>query len=135
MDPVSFGFGAFAVVIQLYDSSVKAYDLYLAVKDFPPTYLTLRLSLEIEQQRLKLWARQTIHNQPDRKINQSHQEEVLWSLFKDILTNMVTAFEGGTRSMEEYGQYAGFPKTPTSAGGYNGGIATSAHETSSSDQS
>jgi hypothetical protein len=123
MDPISISLS----VLQLYEYSMKAYDLYLAVKDFPPTYLKLRLGLEIERQRLDLWARQIIHNQTDEQTNQSPREAVLWNLFRDILTNMIAAFEGSTRAMEEYKQYAGFPKKTTSAGGFEGCNAASAH--------
>jgi hypothetical protein len=136
MDPVSavgFGLSAFSAVVQLYQCSVTAYNLYLDVKDFPPTYIKLRLGLEIERQRLELWARQTIHNQDNLEIDQSSQHSVLWNLFKDILTNMMNAFEGGTRSMEEYEHYAGFLIKPTSAGSYDGYIAASAHEISGAD--
>jgi HET-S-like prion-inhibition and propagation protein len=116
MDFVGLGLSIFSAVVQLYENSVKAYELYLAVKDFPPTYEKLRLALQIERHRLELWANQTIHNQIDQQRHQSPQNDVLWRLFKDILLNMVAIFEGGDQSIEAYQQYAGFPRKITSAG-------------------
>ncbi|KAN0071595.1 hypothetical protein V8E54_010191 [Elaphomyces granulatus] len=113
MEFVGLGLSIFSAVVQLYENSVKAYELYLAVKDFPPTYEKLRLALQIERHRLELWANQTIYNQIDQQRHQSPQNDVLWRLFKDILSNMVATFEGGDRSIEAY---AGFPRKITSAG-------------------
>jgi HET-S-like prion-inhibition and propagation protein len=83
MEYVGLSLGIFSTVVQLYQSSVKAYDLYLAVKDFPPAYIKLRLGLEIERHRLELWASQTIDR--ERHQLQSPQNNVLWGLFRAIL--------------------------------------------------
>ena len=121
MDYVGLGLSIFSAVVQLYESSVKAYDMYLAVKDFPPTYANLRLGLEIERHRLELWANQTIHNQIDRQRHrQSPQNDVLWKLFRAILLSMITTFEGSSRSAEDYEQYARFPRRDSPVGTDNG---------------
>ena len=119
MDPVtalSVGLSAFSAVVQLYQSSVRAYDFYLSVKEFPSTYCELQLGLKIERQRLTLWARRTIHSQPKGSINPLAEDDVLWDLVRDILENMVRAFESGTQSMEKYEQSTPFSGRPTPRG-------------------
>ncbi|KAN0076091.1 hypothetical protein V8E54_007361 [Elaphomyces granulatus] len=108
MEYVGLSLSIFSTVVQLYQSSMKAYDLYLAVKDFPPRYIKLRLGLEIERHRLELWASQTIDR--ERHQLQSPQNNVLWGLFKAILSNMVTVFEDSGQSTEDYEQYVGLPR-------------------------
>ncbi|KAI9857116.1 MAG: hypothetical protein M1813_008607 [Trichoglossum hirsutum] len=91
-------------VQQLYGASVAAYNLYLDVRDFPSSYLQLRLGLVIERQRLQLWAREMITKE------QSPQDDALWRLIKTILVRILNTLEGSTRTIEEYEQDAGFPE-------------------------
>lgn len=56
MDPASFVIGVFGVVCELYKVSLATYDLYCSIQDFTPAFGKLRLALNIERERLKLWA-------------------------------------------------------------------------------
>jgi hypothetical protein len=108
-----------SAVMQLCKASVAAYDLYLDVNDFPPAYIQLRFSLVIERHRLQIWARNIIDKE------RSAQDETLWALFKAVLIKILAALEGGTRTMEEYEQDAGFPKMANLSGGLKGCLTAS----------
>src|SRR6266480_7143348 len=112
----------FSTVLQLYQASVAAYNLYLDVRDFPPAYLQLRFALVIERQRLKIWAREIVDKE------RSPRDEVLWELFKAILRKILAALEGGARTMEEYEQDAGFPEVAGLSSDLNGCRVASACE-------
>ncbi|KAH0552995.1 hypothetical protein GP486_006809 [Trichoglossum hirsutum] len=103
-------------VQQLCGAAVAAYNLYLDVRDFPSSYLQLRLGLVIERQRLQLWAREIISQE------QPPQDEALWRLFKLILARILGTLEGSTRTMEEYELDAGFPEMAGLSGDLEGAI-------------
>jgi len=125
MDFASLGLSLFSAVVHLYETSVGAYDLYLGVKDFPPSYYKLRRALEIERPRLELWARKRgIHSQSDAEIDQRPRDDALLKLVKDILSDMKAAFEHASRSIEAYDQYAESPQNPTSRDNNDGCIDT-----------
>jgi hypothetical protein len=109
-------------VQQLYGASVAAYNLYLDVRDFPSSYLQLRLGLVIERQRLQLWAREMITKE------QSPQDDALWRLIKTILVRILNTLEGSTRTIEEYEQDAGFPEMAGLLGDPEGCLVLSVSE-------
>ena len=114
MDPASLIVGVFGVVCELYKVSMQTYDLYISIKDFSPDFKNLRLALNIERERLKLWA-QCMGVDQRSGINERLRENPdLLELIRDILTNMTETFGHSAKMLEEY-QHAQNPP-PASEG-------------------
>ena len=108
MDPVSAGLGIVTAVLQLYTSLTAAYDLYISVADFPSTYRELRLGFLIERQRLELWGQKMLNDHRYEQENEkSQRDRPLWVVFEKVLKEMLSAFEGSTKTMEEYERHVG----------------------------
>ena len=104
MDPLSLGLGIFGVICELSRVSMQTYKLYTAIKDFPPAFRNLRLGLEIEKERLKLWA-QCMGIEKNSGINEIFRYNVdLLDLVKDILMRMTETFSDSARMLDLYSQ-------------------------------
>lgn len=101
-DPASFAIGAFGVVCELYRLSMATYNLYVDIKNFSPAFKNIRLALNIERERLKLWA-QCMGIDPELGINERLREHPeLLELIREILTNMNDAFHDSAKMLDEY---------------------------------
>ena len=114
MDPASLIIGVFGVVCELYKVSMQTYDLYISIKDFSPDHKNLRLALNIERERLKLWAQCMGVDEKSGMNERLRDNPDLLELIKDILTKMTETFSDSAKMLEEY-QHAQSPP-PASEG-------------------
>ncbi len=118
MDVASLSLGVVAAVMQTYTAVTMAYDVYLAVKDFPTTYQEIRIGFLIERYRLEQWGNHVLSEPEQRRVEQSSHDEGLWKLFESVLASMFAAFQESTRTMENYNQFAGVPQKDGLAGSW-----------------
>lgn len=110
MEPVGFGVGLVAAVIQIYTAVTAVYDLYLQFADFPSTYRELRVGLLIERHRLELWGKEMLSGHQNGQLEVSPHEMGLWKLFEMVFNSMWEAFKESNQTMEDYGQLIGLPR-------------------------
>lgn len=112
MDPVSVVVGVVPIVFQLFSAVAEGYDMFIEYREFPSSFRELQMALKIERKRLQLWGERMHlsgdqHRQQQRMAEVSHHDVGLWKLFEEILRGMVSALEGATQTMDEYGHLAG----------------------------
>ena len=81
---------------------MATYDLYCSIQDFTPAFSNLRLALNIERERLKLWA-ECMGIDRESGINERFQTHpTLLETIKQILIKMNETFNDSAKMLEEY---------------------------------
>lgn len=103
MDGVSLAL----TVVQTYRAVLSAYNLYVNIKEFPSTYIDLRVSFMIEKYRLTQWGEHMLSEVEQRRLEQSEQDIGLWQLFQMVVDKMWSIFQENSELMDDYGKLAG----------------------------
>lgn len=98
MDPASLTIGVLALVSQLY----TCYQLYISIKDFSPAFRNLRLALQLERERFKLWVECMGIDQTSGINARLRDDAGLLDLIREILTKLKEAFDDSAKVLEEY---------------------------------
>lgn len=102
MEPASVALAVLGTVVELYRLSMKTYDLYLSIQDFPPAFRKLRLALDIERKRLEQWAHYMGLEKGSGINDRLRNDAGLLDIVHKILEEMTLTFNDCATLLDEY---------------------------------